>query len=135
HLQAAIGAVEQLSELLLPYPYAELTVIDPPPEAQAGAGGVEYPTLVTTQSDTPITPLGLRLPEYVTIHEVGHQWFQGMIATDEVAEPWLDEGVNEYIDAVVLARLYPDAAHTAESLALRRAALAWAWPPRVPIAT
>jgi hypothetical protein len=42
----------------------------------------------------------------VTIHEVGHNWFQGMLASYEGEEAWLDEGVNEYADSIVLARLF-----------------------------
>src|SRR6185436_7229248 len=49
---------------------------------------------------------GLRLPEYVTVHEVGHNWFQGMLASNEPIEAWLDEGVNEWADAKVMTELY-----------------------------
>jgi hypothetical protein len=106
HLHAAIGTVEQYGEILFPYPYSILSVIDPPPEAAAGAGGMEYPTFVTTAGDSFATPPGIRLPEFVTVHEVGHNWLQGMLASDEVREAWLDEGVNEYLNGVVMERLY-----------------------------
>ena len=49
---------------------------------------------------------GMRIPEYVTVHEVGHNWFQGMLASNEAEEAWLDEGVNEWADAQVMAELY-----------------------------
>ena len=106
HLDAAIGAVEKFSALYVPYPWSTLTVIDPPVDAADGAGGMEYPTLVTTSGDTVLARPGIRLPEYTTIHEVGHNWFQGMLASNEPEEPWLDEGVNEWADAVVMAELY-----------------------------
>jgi hypothetical protein len=48
----------------------------------------------------------MRLPEYVTIHEVGHNWFQGILASNEPEEAWLDEGVNEWADGNVMAKLY-----------------------------
>jgi len=105
HLQAAIGAIEQFSQLFVPYPWSIMTVVDPPPDA-GGAGGMEYPTLVTTAGDHAFARDGLRLPEYVTIHEVGHNWFQGILASNEVEEAWLDEGVNEWADGVVMARIY-----------------------------
>ena len=76
-----------------------MSVIDPPVDAAAGAGGMEYPTLVTTAGDTVFARPGIRLPEYVTVHEVGHNWFQGMLASNEAEEAWLDEGVNEWADA------------------------------------
>ena len=67
---------------------------------------MEYPTLVTTAGDHVFARDGLRLPEYVTIHEVGHNWFQGILASNEFEEAWLDEGVNEWADGEVMARLY-----------------------------
>ncbi len=36
--------------------------------------------------------------ELVTIHEFGHQWFYGMLASDEVTWPFLDEGMNSYAE-------------------------------------
>lgn len=106
HLAAGIAAVEHLSTLLFPYPYSVLTIIDPPPEAADGAGGMEYPTLVTTEGDHALMRPGLRLPEFVTIHEVGHQWFGGMLASNEAEEAWLDEGVNEWAVAQVMEARY-----------------------------
>ncbi len=106
HLAAGIGAIETFSALYGAYPWSTMSIIDPPPEAESGAGGMEYPTLVTTGGDSAVMRPGVRLPEFVTIHEVGHNWFQGMLASNEAEEAWLDEGVNQYADAVVMAKLY-----------------------------
>jgi hypothetical protein len=106
HKDAAIGAIERFSAYFFPYPYPYLTVIDPPVDAADGAGGMEYPTLVTTGGDSVFCRPGIRIPEYVTIHEVGHQWFQGMLASNEPVEAWLDEGVNEWADGHVMTDLY-----------------------------
>ncbi len=105
HLAAGIGAIEEFSKMLVPYPWPVMTVIDPPPEA-AGAAGMEYPTLVTTAGDHVFFRDGVRVPEYITIHEIGHNWFQGLLASNEAEEAWLDEGVNDWADGVVMARLY-----------------------------
>ncbi|MCB9572367.1 MAG: M1 family metallopeptidase, partial [Kofleriaceae bacterium] len=107
HLAAGIGAIETFSRLLIPYPWPIMTVIDPPVGAD-GAAGMEYPTLVTTAGDSWWARDGIRLPEYVTIHEIGHNWFQGMLASNEVDEAWLDEGVNDWADGEVIAELYGD---------------------------
>jgi hypothetical protein len=106
HLQAAIGAIEKFSADFGPYPWSIMTVVDPPPEAAPGAGGMEYPTFVTTAGDSVVMRPGIRIPEFVTVHEVGHNWFQGMLASNEPVEAWLDEGVNEWADAHVMADLY-----------------------------
>ncbi len=127
HLAAGVGAIETFSKLFVPYPWSIMTVVDPPPEAIA-AGGMEYPTLVTTGGDNVLMRPGIRVPEFVTVHEIGHNWFQGMLASNEAREAWLDEGVNEWADALVMARLYGEKQSaigwdgwTAEDLRLRRA--------------
>jgi hypothetical protein len=67
---------------------------------------MEYPTFVTTGGDGWYARPGIRLPEFVTIHEVGPNWFQGILASNEPVEAWLDEGVNEWADSHVMADLY-----------------------------
>jgi hypothetical protein len=106
HLEAATGAIEKFSAMFLPYPWPILSVVDPPVEAAAGAGGMEYPTLVTTAGDSVFARAGMRLPELTTIHEVGHNWFQGMLASNEAEEAWLDEGVNDWADVRAMNELY-----------------------------
>ena len=48
----------------------------------------------------------MRLPEFVTVHEVGHNWFQGLLASNEAEEAWLDEGVDDWADGKVMTELY-----------------------------
>jgi hypothetical protein len=91
--------------MFVPYPWAIMRIIDPPVGAD-GAGGMEYPTLITTGGDGWYARDGVRIPEYVTIHEVGHNWFQGILASNEVDEAWMDEGVNEWADGEVVSKLY-----------------------------
>ena len=87
------------------YPYPTLTVVHPP-EAAGDSGGMEYPTLITTGGPwyTPYT--GARAIEAVTIHELGHQWFYGLFASDEHRFPFLDEGLNSYAEHSSLAARY-----------------------------
>jgi hypothetical protein len=42
----------------------------------------------------------------VTIHEVGHQFFYGILASNEFEEAWLDEGLNTYCEAAIADSLY-----------------------------
>ncbi len=83
------------------YPYARLTVVDVPEEG-SGAGGMEYPTFitvgaVTSRDNRPGGTSGWSdFLEIVTVHEVAHQWWQSMVATNEAREPWLDEGFADY---------------------------------------
>ncbi|MDP9003085.1 MAG: M1 family metallopeptidase [Myxococcota bacterium] len=84
------------------YPYDVLTVVHPPPDADE-AGGMEYPTLITSGGAW-WTPSGVLAPEIVTIHELGHQWFYGIVATNEFAWPVLDEGLNQFAEVDAMAK-------------------------------
>ncbi len=60
--------------------------------AMAGDGGMEYPQLIMiTGFRTPVSLAG------VIAHELGHQWFYGMIGNNETQEAWLDEGFTQYL--------------------------------------
>ena len=90
------------------YPYPTLTVVDPASGAR-GSGGMEYPTFITggTHPLLAIPPFRkVRLVELVTIHEFGHNFFQGMIANNEFEEAWIDEGINSYYEMVVMEETY-----------------------------
>ena len=78
------------------YPYPVLTVVHPPSTAPE-AGGMEYPTLITTGGPW-FGPPGVLVTEEVTIHEFGHQYFYGLFASDEVTWPFLDEGMNSFAE-------------------------------------
>jgi hypothetical protein len=86
------------------YPYPVLTLVHPP-EAAAEAGGMEYPTLITTGGPWHGDPF-TRIIELVTVHELGHQWFYGLLASNESLWPFLDEGLNSYAEADVLRAMH-----------------------------
>lgn len=67
------------------YPYKQYSVI------QGGDGGMEYGmcTLITGERSFE-SLVG------VTAHEIGHTWFQFLMASNESKHPWLDEGFAEY---------------------------------------
>lgn len=87
------------------YPYPVLTVVHPP-EAGQNSGGMEYPTLITSGGAWYIGYTGVRAIEAVTVHELGHQWFYGLIATNEQAWPFLDEGLNSYAETLALSERF-----------------------------
>ncbi len=81
------------------YPYPVLTLVHPPTSATE-AGGMEYPTLITTGSSGAVwTPRGVHLLELTTLHEFGHQYFYGLVASNEDRWPFLDEGLNSFAEA------------------------------------
>jgi len=96
-LQAAKDSLTYFSNTLGPYPYKTLTVVIPPYNAEE-AGGMEYPTFFTAEGYTQAAPgtLDRHQLDFVTIHEFGHGYFYGLLASNEFEEPMLDEGLNEY---------------------------------------
>jgi hypothetical protein len=75
------------------------------PAWQSAAGGMEYPTLFTAGTRW-LAPEGVTTPEGVTIHEAGHQFWYGIVASNEFENAWMDEGFNTYSTARVIAQAY-----------------------------
>lgn len=78
------------SNLIGEYPYNTVSVVQ---GEMKYAGGMEYPTItilsgLNNEKDV----------ESVTDHEVGHNWFQAVLATNEREHPWMDEGMNTYYE-------------------------------------
>lgn len=88
-LRIAADALTIYSRLFGPYPYEELDVVETPTRA----GGIEYPTLVVI-SERLYT--GNPRLEWVVAHEVAHQWWYGVVGSDQVDTPWLDEALTQY---------------------------------------
>ena len=110
HLAAAGAALDAYGGWYGAYPWPKLTVVVPPPEA-SGAGGMEYPTLVTTGTNgftagLPALDQGIHGLEVVTVHEIAHQWFPMQVQSNEAREAWLDEGFADYLTTRVLARMF-----------------------------
>jgi hypothetical protein len=104
YIDCVKGTLEMFQRWYGVYPYDRITVVDPP-EGGGDAGGMEYPTLITGDSGW-FVPSGLKLIELVTEHEFGHQYWYGMVATNESEEAWMDEGINSYTEAKVMDALY-----------------------------
>jgi hypothetical protein len=112
YFQAAQVALDEYGDWFGAYPWPKLTLVVPPAEA-AGAGGMEYPTLVTLDLPTGLpfgAADGIRLPEIVTLHEIAHQWVPMQVATDEGREAWLDEGFADYATVRALRTMYDPSA-------------------------
>ncbi len=103
HLRIMQETMKRFDQWYGPYPYKQITVVDP---ADLRAGGMEYPTLITGDAFWWM-PEGLRLfPENVVEHEFGHQYWYAMVATNEFEDAWLDEGLNSYTECKILDDIF-----------------------------
>lgn len=92
-------AFQYMNENYGEYPYDEYITI------QGGDGGMEYTmgTLITGNRS-------LRSLVGVTVHELIHAWYEGVIANDETTDQWIDEGFTVYASAFVMNELFDDGA-------------------------
>jgi hypothetical protein len=92
YLATVVRAIEDFSARFGPYPWPVFTLGITPNLA----GGIEYPSHVMQGPGT-----GGR----TTPHEVGHQWFYGLVGDDQGRDPWLDEGLATWAEARFLGNL------------------------------
>ncbi len=78
------------SKWLGEYPYNAVSVVD---DASDIGGGMEYPMVTIVNGGGSEASL-----ESVINHEIGHNWFYGILASNERKYPWIDEGMNTYYD-------------------------------------
>jgi hypothetical protein len=91
-------AIARLSAELGAYPYRRIVLILPPAQA-LGAAGMEYPGLVVgwpVTWATELVPVARVMQDVVSAHELAHQWFAIVLASNEVETPVLDEGLAEW---------------------------------------
>ncbi|HYC27797.1 MAG TPA: M1 family metallopeptidase, partial [Chitinophagaceae bacterium] len=87
-IQLIKDALRFRSKWLGEYPYNVASVVQTP---NGSGGGMEYPTI------TLLNGAGKEL-DFVIEHELGHNWFYGILASNERRYPWMDEGMNSYYD-------------------------------------
>jgi len=89
-------AVRHYSILVGEYPYNTVSAVQGP---ESFGGGMEYPTI------TVLSPVKTEKElDHVIAHEIGHNWFYGILASNERKYPWMDEGMNSYYDALYRQR-------------------------------
>ena len=81
------------------YPYAAVTAVD---GTISAGGGMEYPMITVIGNAS--SPLEL---EIVIVHEVGHNWFYGILGSNERQHGWMDEGMNTANEMRYVATKYP----------------------------
>ncbi len=96
HFAATEAALANYGEWFGAYPYDNVTVVDP--AFQSASGGMEYPTLFTAGTRWLLPRRAIDLEE-VTIHEAGHQWWYGVVGSNEFENAWMDEGINQFSEA------------------------------------
>jgi len=82
------------------YPYKHVTAVD---GALSAGGGMEYPNVTVIGESGNDFSL-----ETVIMHEVGHNWFYGILGSNEREHPWMDEGINSANELRYIEKKYPE---------------------------
>ncbi|MFM2136123.1 MAG: hypothetical protein RL021_1523 [Bacteroidota bacterium] len=83
-------AVKDYSKWVGEYPYDAVTAVD---VIYAEGADMEYPMITAIGSAG--NPYQL---DAVLAHEIGHNWFYGILGSNERLHPWQDEGMNSFTD-------------------------------------
>ena len=86
-LAKIVSSLEHYSARFGPYPWPSYSVAVTP----ALTGGIEFPMHVMA---------GPGSEGRSTSHEVGHQWFYGLVENDQGRDPWLDEGLASWAETI-----------------------------------
>jgi hypothetical protein len=82
------------------YPYNHVTAVD---GTISAGGGMEYPNVTVIGNARSKEEL-----EVVIVHEVGHNWFYGLLGSNERDHAWMDEGLNTLNEIRYMQTKYPD---------------------------
>jgi len=94
------NAIRTKSNWIGNYPYNIVSVVE---SESDGGGGMEYPTITLIDQVNSKKSL-----DNLINHEVGHNWFYGILASNERDYPWMDEGMNSYYDKRYAQLYYPE---------------------------
>lgn len=89
-LQYAISALNFYSQQFGAYPYAVYDIAATP----TTAGGIEYPGVIVVAEQLYASPDDYF--QFVLAHETAHQWWYGLVGSDQVNDPWQDEALVNY---------------------------------------
>ena len=93
-------ATRYFSKWVGEYPYKHVTAVD---GTISAGGGMEYPNITVIGSSGDSKSL-----ETVIVHEVGHNWYYGILGSNERDNAWMDEGLNTYIEIRYMEEKYPN---------------------------
>ncbi len=99
-LADAAAAVRVFGQLLAPYPFTELDIVQAPTRYL----GMEYPGLNYIGLDT--YRQQSESQKILIAHEVAHQWWYALVGSDSFRYPWLDEGLAEHSSLLFMDTLY-----------------------------
>lgn len=106
-LNVSAQALAIFNRLFGEYPYRSFDVVAVPLPSELG--GMEFPGVIAIAERYYAQPG--QLEEFVTAHEVSHQWWYGLVGNDQPNEPWLDEALAQYSAVLYFEQTYGAGTH------------------------
>jgi hypothetical protein len=89
-----VNVMDLFNKTVGDYPYKQYSFI------QGGDGGMEYAMCTLMLGNGTLNGLLQTAP-----HELGHSWFQHILASNESKHPWMDEGFTSYLEDLALNQI------------------------------
>lgn len=105
-------SVRFYSDIVGEYPYQTATAV----QGIYEGADMEYPMITVIGAAG--YDAGL---DNVIAHEVGHNWFYGILGSNERDHPWMDEGLNSYLDSRYMTTYYGYGTNTEYTAYLQKA--------------
>lgn len=97
-------AFDYMGERCGKYPYKSISFAC----ADIGfTGGIEFPGMIVLSSPRGAALLS-KIYNQIIIHETVHEWFYGLVGSDQIETPWLDEAVTEFFTSRISDKNYDD---------------------------
>ncbi len=103
-MESGIRSLSIFNDIYGEYPYNELDIIEI--DLRGQAGGVEFSGAVTIADD--FWENGSPQLEGVIAHEIGHQYWYGLVGNNAITKTWLDEALASYSEFVYWRAAYDD---------------------------
>ena len=99
-LNAGMNSIKIFNEVFGIYPYGQYSIV-----MTEFPSGMEYPGIVFISNDY-FTYSRRDILEQVIVHETAHQWWYGIVGSNQINEAWLDEGLTTYSEVIYTNELY-----------------------------
>lgn len=101
-METSLRSLEIFNRIFGEYPYRQFDI----GESYGNGGGVEYPGIVVVAQISWLN--GSPNTEGIVAHEVAHQWWYGMVGSNQSEAPWIDEPLTTYSASLYLREAYND---------------------------
>lgn len=99
-LEITSNSIKTFNDKFGKYPYGVYSVV-----MTEFPSGMEYPGIVFISEDSFRFKLVDILEQFI-VHETAHQWWYGLVGSNQIKEAWLDEGLTTYSETIYQEEVY-----------------------------